>query len=132
MQAVCLLIAGVLRATLPTQTFTLEWTHSIEKIQWRESYAVLGDRLALTGARVEGMGAGMEAGDGATFDGSGWRWKPSIAPLPEIILTLSPYTSDYRLCAGASCRSLHAWAEVAPTTTAAVTVRPCAARSAAK
>ncbi len=71
------------------------------------------------------MGAGMDPGPNARFDGSGWSWTPTIAPLPEFALTLSPYTDDYRLCAGGRCQSLYGWTGVTPGTIAVVVVRPC-------
>ncbi|MEO8847470.1 MAG: DUF1850 domain-containing protein [Casimicrobiaceae bacterium] len=123
--AACLIVAGALRATLPTSVFTLEWSHSIEHTRWQETYAVVDGRIAVTRARIEGMGAGMEAGERATFDGSGWSWTPTIAPLAEVALTLSPYTADYQLCAGDRCRSLYAWTGVTPGTTAVVDIRAC-------
>lgn len=101
--------------------------HSIERTRWEEHYVVKDDRISVTQARVEGTGAGMDPGEGARFDGSGWVWKPAIGPQREIALTLSPYSTDYRLCAGGRCRSLYAWTGVAPGTIAVVTLRPCAA-----
>jgi hypothetical protein len=120
----CLFVAGVQRATLPAADFTLEWTHSIEHTLWRERYAIDGDRIRLVEARVEGSGAGMEAGAGARFDGSGWTWTPATE-LPKLTLTLSPYTTDYRLCAGATCRPLHRWVDIDATATAVVDVEAC-------
>lgn len=114
-----------MRAVLPTPDFTLAWSHSIEHTRWVEHYVVDGDRIRLWRARIEGSGAGMEAGPGAHFDGSGWTWQPTLAPLPDVALTLSPYTADYTLCAGARCRPLHDWARVDAGTTAAVHVRAC-------
>jgi hypothetical protein len=123
----CLLVAGAVRAVLPSPDFSLEWAHSIEHTRWQERYTITDGRIAVTSARIEGMGAGMETGEGARFDGSGWTWTPAIAPLAEFSLTLSPYTADYQLCAGGRCRSLYAWTGVAPGTTAVVTLKPCVA-----
>ncbi len=58
--AFCLLVAGVVRATLPGPEFTLAWQHSVAKTRWEERYRVEGDRLLLAEACVEGTGAGME------------------------------------------------------------------------
>ncbi len=121
------MVAGVVRAALPSPAFSLEWMHSIEHTRWEEHYRVRGDRIEVTSARIEGMGAGMDPGPNARFDGSGWTWKPALAPLAEFALTLSPYAEDYRLCAGARCRSLYQWTGVAPGTTAIVVIRPCGA-----
>jgi hypothetical protein len=127
MMVACLVVAGALRATLPAPDFTLEWSHSIEHTRWVERYAVEGDRIRLVGAHVEGSGAGMEAGDDARFDGSGWTWTPKAAPMASIALTLSPYTADYTLCAGGRCDGLYAWTHERKGDTAVVVVRPCAA-----
>ncbi len=121
------MVAGVVRATLPSADFSVEWMHSIEHTQWREDYAIRDGRFEIERARIEGMGAGMDTGEGAVFDGSGWTWKPAIAPLEEIRLTLSPYTADYRLCAAGQCRSLREWAGQPEGGTAVVTLRPCQA-----
>ncbi len=125
MLVACLLVSGVLRASLPAAEFTLEWQHSIEHTRWQESYAIVSGHIVVASARVEGMGAGMDPGADAKFDGSGWVWHPAIAPLPRIALTLSPYAADYTLCSGGTCRSLHAWTGVAPGDTTVVVVQPC-------
>src|SRR5438105_5050565 len=59
--AVCLIVAGMVKAVLATEEFTISWTHSVEKTRWEETYRVDGDRLALIAARIQGVGAGMEA-----------------------------------------------------------------------
>ena len=125
MLVACLMVSGALRAALPSSDFTLEWSHSIEHTRWQETYTIVDGNIAVTKARIEGMGAGMDTGEGATFDGSGWTWKPTIAPQPKIALTLSPYTADYQLCSGDRCRSLYAWTGVRPGSTTVVTVRAC-------
>ena len=111
MNAVCLLVAGVLRATLPTDAFTLAWRHSVEKTRWEEDYRIQGDRLVLTQSRVEGFGAGMEPAPGAVLVDGVWRWRPALPPLPELRLTSSPYTTDYALCWAHACRPLRVLAE---------------------
>jgi hypothetical protein len=118
-------VAGVVRAALPTADFTLAWSHSIEHTRWTERYSVDRGRMLLVSARVEGSGAGMEAGDGAQFDGSGWVWRPKLASLPEVALAVSPYAADYTLCAGDRCRPLHAWAHMDATSIGVVHLRPC-------
>jgi hypothetical protein len=52
------------------QSFTLVWTHSVERTEWRESWRVTPAGLVLTEARVKGSGAGMEpATDAVWIDG---------------------------------------------------------------
>ena len=62
-------------AAQPTE-FTLAWEHSVEKTRWEESYRVDGDRLRLTAARIQGLGAGMEPPPDAVLRGGWWTWKP--------------------------------------------------------
>lgn len=113
MNAVCLLVAGVVRATLPTDEFTLGWQHSVEKTRWEETYRIDGDRLRLTSARIQGLGAGMEPPQGAAFRGGWWTWTPAIGPLAALPLTQSTYTSDWMLCWKSQCRKLAALAPAA-------------------
>lgn len=107
MIGVCLAAAG-LALTLPIQTFTLAWTHSIEKIRWEEDYRVLstvdGARLQLTEARIRGSGAGMEPPPDAVLADGVWHYKPPLAPLERLRLARSDYVADYSLCWNGSCR----------------------------
>ncbi|MGE5171452.1 MAG: DUF1850 domain-containing protein [Rudaea sp.] len=107
MNAVCLLVAGVLRATLPTAEFTLAWTHSVQKTRWEERYRVAGSDLELVAARVQSSGAGMEPPPQAHLRDGWWSWRPTVPPLPQLLLTLSPFTRDYDLCFRGQCRALH-------------------------
>jgi len=122
--AVCLLVAGALRATLATSDFTLAWQHSVEKIRWEERYRVSGAKLDLVEARIQGSGAGIDPPPAARLRDGWWTWRPDTAPLVELRLTLSPYTRDYDLCWNGRCRTLR---DVAATRepTAVVTLRPC-------
>jgi hypothetical protein len=123
MSAVCLIVAGVVSATLPTEQFTLSWSHSVEKTRWEETYRVDGDRLALIEARIQGMGAGMEPPDGARFADAWWIWRPNVPPLPALELSRSPYTPDYDICFALRCAELGAL--TGATGTSIVTVKPC-------
>jgi hypothetical protein len=104
--AVCLVVAGVVRATLPVDQFTLAWQHSVEKTRWEETYRVAGDRLLLTGARIQGIGAGMEPPEGATLRDGWWTWTPAPHAIATLPLTQSTYTSDWTLCWNQRCRAL--------------------------
>ena len=108
MIAVCLIVAGVVRATLPGPDFTLAWTHSVAKTRWQESYNVSGDRLTLVQAQVEGNGAGMEAPEGAQLLHGRWVWQPRSTHA-ELRLTRSRFTEDYTLCADGRCADLGDW-----------------------
>ena len=106
MNGICLLVAGALRAALPGTEFTLAWDHSVEKVEWRERYVVASGQLRLVEARVAGSGAGMEAPPGAMLRDGAWTWTPAMAPLPELRLTYSRFTRDYRLCSATRCATL--------------------------
>ena len=126
MIAVCLIVAGVVRATLPTEQFTLSWTHSVEKTRWEETYRVDGDRLALIEARIQGMGAGMEPPADARFANGWWTWRPKMPSLPALDLSRSPYTRDYDICFASRCAELGALTgAVDATDTSIVTAKPC-------
>lgn len=123
MSALCL-AAAAFAVTLPLQTFTLAWTHSIEKIRWEEDYRIVGDALVLTEARIRGSGAGMEPPDGAVLKDGVWHYTPALPPLPRLHLARSPFVADYSLCWDGRC---HPMAELMgpPTDMATVDVFPC-------
>jgi len=123
--AICLLVAGALRATLPAESFTLSWQHSIEHTRWEEDYEVTAVALVLTQSRVEGFGAGMEPASGAKLVDGMWRWRPTLPPLPALRLTSSPFAGDYTICVAGRCRALHEL--VTDAGVVVVTVAPCAA-----
>ena len=126
MDAICLLVAGVVRATVPTTELTLVWEHSVEKTRWQERYRVVGGRLKLTEARVQGFGAGMEPPAGAVLEKGAWRWTPELEPLPELRLTFSEYAPDYRLCWSRRCKKLASLIRQRLTDGDVVAVRACA------
>lgn len=119
MSGLCLILAT---ATLPLAgtTFSLEWTHSVERIRWHEDWALTPDGLRLTGAAVQGSGAGMEAGPGARLIDGWWRWTPDLPPQPALHLAASGATpSGWTLCDAATCRDIG----TAPGTP--ITLAPC-------
>ncbi len=123
MSALCV-VAAALSVALPLQSFTLAWTHSIEKIRWEEDYRIAGDRLQLVEARIRGSGAGMEPPAGARLDGGVWHYTPALPPLPRLRLARSPYVADYQLCWNGGCRPM---ADIIGTVEAApeVELGPC-------
>lgn len=106
--ALCL-VAGLITARLPVPSFTLAWTHSIEKIPWEEDWRLDADRLLLDVARIRGTGAGMEPPAGATLKAGVWYYAPTIAPIATLRLTHSPHAAAYELCAAEDCRPLPEW-----------------------
>lgn len=127
MDAVCLLVAGIVQAMLPTAEFSIAWNHSVEKTRWDESYRVADGRIELTGARLQGLGAGMEPPPGAVLEGGWWRWRAHEDALPELRLTYSTYTADYQLCWNHRCEALAAVLGRRPADGDVVSVRACAA-----
>jgi hypothetical protein len=123
--AVCLLIAGVVRATLPATEFSLAWDHSVEKTRWEERYRINADRIELTEAAVQGTGAGMEPPPGAVLRDGWWRWSPKPMSLSELRLTYSTYTTDYRLCWSRHCNDLSAVLDQPPRNGDVISVQPC-------
>ncbi len=127
MDAVCLLLAGIVQATLPTDEFSIAWNHSVEKTRWEESYRVVGDRIELTAARLQGLGAGMEPPPGAVLERGWWHWRANGDALLELRLTFSTYTADYQLCWKQRCEALATVLGWQPADGDVVSVRPCAA-----
>jgi hypothetical protein len=96
--------AGAASLVLATQAFTLAWTHSVEKTEWREHWTVSADGLALTEAWIKGSGAGMEPPPGAIRRDGWYLYRPAVAPLATLRLAVSGATGDdWRLCANGDC-----------------------------
>ena len=108
---VCLAVAGALVGALPTEAFSLVWSHSVEKTEWREEWSVEGDRLRLAEAAVRGSGAGMEPPADAELVAGEWRYLPDVPALHCLTLANSDFAGDYRLCWNGACRPL---ADLAP------------------
>jgi hypothetical protein len=109
MMGVCLAAAGLL-INLPLSSFSLAWTHSIEKIRWEEDYQLVsgvnGRQLQLSMARIRGSGAGMEAPADAVLIEGVWHYKPTLAPLDRLHLMHSSFVGDYSLCWNGECHLL--------------------------
>jgi hypothetical protein len=130
MTGLCLAV-GALTAKLAISSFTLAWTHSIEKIGWQEDYRVTAAGLVLDEARIQGSGAGMEPPAGAVLRGGWWHYRPDLPPLPRLMLARSHAVPDWRLCVAGTCRPLGAYLPdgegEAESETPAV-LSPCAAK----
>jgi hypothetical protein len=99
--------AAVLR--LAAASFTLSWTHSVERVRWEEDWRVTPAGLELVEARVAGSGAGMEPSPEAHLAGGWWVWRPDRPPLPRLDLAASGATGGgWTLCAAGACRELGA------------------------
>ena len=58
----CLMAGAMAIALGPGNGFSLAWTHSVEKTEWREDWRVTDAGLVPIRAAVKGSGAGMEPG----------------------------------------------------------------------
>lgn len=116
----CLMAGAVAIALGPGGSFSLEWTHSVEKVTWHEDWQVTPDGLTPLRAAIKGSGAGMEPGPDARLK-DGWLvWRPKAPPVRELALAASGATGGgWRLC-GAECVELGADAGEA------VVLSPCA------
>ena len=132
--ALCLTSFGSQDAPLSAQitfdhearTFSLEWTHSIEKTQWFEHWEVVAapqPHLRLLRARIEASGAGMEIPDNAIFRNGGYEY-PVNQDLPSVTLSHSPFAAQAALCVGKRCRPLADWLPGLPSIQA-VTLSAC-------
>lgn len=99
--------AGAAPVALPLAAFLLSWTHSVERVEWREHWRVEANALVLTEARVKGSGAGMEPGEGAFLHDGWWVWRPGLR-VSHLALARSQEAGSWRLCAvdGTDCRDL--------------------------
>lgn len=103
--SLCLATAAV-AVTLALQGFTLSWTHSVERTEWREDWRIDGTELVLDEARVRGSGAGMEPPEGSVLHEGWWVYRPRLR-VPALHLAVSGATgSGWQLCTAAGCQDL--------------------------
>jgi hypothetical protein len=128
---VCLALAAHLSSQtfVPATTFTLAWTHSIEKIRWEEDYAVVPDtehptqaRLIALKARIKGSGAGMEPPEEAKLVAGWYEYVPQARSAQTLYLTRSEFTGDYEWCVHGQCRGM---AELLPSDKGITLLTPC-------
>lgn len=105
MIGLCLVAAGV-AISLPLQTFTLAWNHSVEKVRWEEDYRIVDRRLKVVEARIRGSAAGMEPPDGALLRNGVWHYQPALPAQERLRLTRSSYAADYQMCWDGVCRPM--------------------------
>lgn len=103
---VCLALAQAVVAVLPTDAFTLLWTHSVERTEWREEWRIEDGRLRVVAATIAGSGAGMEPPPGAVLADNAWHYVPAMPPMARLRLANSQSGGDYRLCWDGACRPL--------------------------
>lgn len=107
MTGACLLL-GAVALPLPLPVFTLSWTHSVERVEWRETWEVGEEGLTLVASAVKGSGAGMEPGPDARL-AEGWWVSPGGLSVERLALAASGGTQGgWTLCSGGTCRILGA------------------------
>lgn len=126
------LMAGALVTRLAITSFTLAWTHSVEKSRWEEDWRVTGSMLVIDESRIEGSGAGMEPPDDAVLSGGYWHYRPHLDPLPQVELARGGVVADWQLCLSGSCREIASYLPVQAPRDQNVILRPCPAPSAGR
>jgi hypothetical protein len=119
--ALCIVV-GTALVSIPAQRFMLRWQHTVEKVLWEEDYVVAGDWLYLSGARVQGSGAGMEPPPDAVRVGQSWHYRPTDRWYRSVNLARSAFGRDYELCIDDVCKPMAVWVPGAPAPT---TLTPC-------
>ncbi|WMT89832.1 DUF1850 domain-containing protein [Pelagibacterium sp. H642] len=106
--SLCIAAGGKIIALAAT-TFSLSWTHSVERTLWQEQWIVREGKLAITQATVQGSGAGIGLPDNAVRSEDGWSYTPDLPPLERLSLAASGATpSAWTLCADGQCLELGA------------------------
>ena len=103
--------AKSVRVPLPGNVFGLSWVHSVERTEWRETYAVgPGGAIFLTGSAFESAGAGLPdrlaAGDVFRLEGGTMRIEGRRVPIADLRVRLSD-VSPHVLHAGGEAVDLN-------------------------
>ncbi len=116
-------MAGAKMTVLALSSFTLSWTHSVERTAWQEDWRITPRGLEIVEARIKGSGAGMEPPMGASLRDGWWHYRPALPPREELALGASGAAgSEWRICSGERCIVL----DEAEGGGRAITLRPCA------
>lgn len=107
MTGLCVAAAG-LAVHIAASSFTLSWTHTVEKTLWEEEWRIEEGGLVLARARVKGSGAGMEPPAAARLEHGFYVWEPDERRA-SIVLRNDPHAGDWTLCAGGGCAALREW-----------------------
>lgn len=101
------IIAASKTITFAVSLFTLSWSHSVQKTEWRETWAVTPKGLEIREAAVKGSGAGMEPGPDARLRDGWWVWHPPLPPQPRLSLAASGATNGgWLLCHEGGCLTI--------------------------
>lgn len=100
--------SAVLAMGLAVDAFELRWTHSVEKIEWTESWVVEGRDLVLRLATVRGSGAGMEPPDDAVFRHGRWEYRMHRRVQALNLAVSGATVGGWHWCAAGHCEDLEA------------------------
>lgn len=121
--SLCITTAGVTLA-LALETFTLAWTHSVERTRWEEDWRVMPTGLVIEEARIEGSGAGMEIPADARLVDGFWVYRPRLAPQEKVHLIDAGRGADWDICSAGICLPL---ASLVPASASQFTLSLCPA-----
>lgn len=108
--ALLCLAAGAYSAAVEAPRFTISWEHSIEHVEWRETWAVQNAALVPIEARIKGTGAGMEPPPDARREGGWYVYVPHLSPQTRISYPDSGFAKPLQLCVGdAPCRPIRSF-----------------------
>lgn len=117
------LASAVLALGLAVDAFELRWTHSVERIEWTEAWAVDGDDLVLRLATVQGSGAGMDPPDDAVYRQGRWEYRVPRR-VPSLNLAASGATvGGWQWCANGTCQDLETLLSLGGQRPASITLR---------
>jgi hypothetical protein len=103
------LATPVLALALAADSFTLRWTHSVEKTVWQERWEVESGALRLQEGRVQGSGAGMDPPEGSVLQDGWWVYRRDLE-VRRLRLAVSGATgSGWQLCTASGCHDLEIW-----------------------
>ena len=99
--------AGSFSVAIYAPRFTLSWEHSIEHVEWRETWRVHTKTMRIVEARIKGTGAGMEPPKDAVLKDGWFVYVPKMPPQTRLVMPDSAYTKPMRLCLpGDTCRPI--------------------------
>ncbi len=100
-------VSGLKTVIHTVSFFTLSWSHSVEKTEWKEVWKIEKDKLVLKEARIKGSGAGMEPPAGSMLIDGWYVYKPNIKPTKEVILSNSDvFLANWKICYDKKCKPI--------------------------
>jgi len=100
------LFSGATSKLIAATSFTLAWTHSVERTEWQEDWRLIGNRLEIVQARIKGSGAGMEPPDDARLIGGWWVYRPAVSVDEINLANAGGRAGRWRICTDGQCRAI--------------------------